>query len=108
MPTLEEIRAWARGLLVPGLPRSKEAPPEEPAPVGGKRTRTYKINAEGTDALLKFGKHRGRTVGWLAVKQPDYLRWILGAASDSRPDPFDDELRDVVRYQLTLHGERHS
>jgi hypothetical protein len=104
MPTLDEIRAWARGLFIPGLPRPEDARvPEEPeAPKGGIRTDTYKINSDGTDALLKFGKHRGRTVSWLAVERPDYLQWMLSSGGRGRVDrqPFDEELLDVVRYRL--------
>lgn len=101
MPTLDEIRRWARGVFVAGLPRPKEAPPEEKpeAPPGGKRTRTYKVSADGTDALFKFGKHRGRTACYLAQHDPDYLHWMLRSE-----DKFDHDLLDVVRFQLE-HGD---
>ena len=106
MPTLDEIRAWARGLFVPGLHRYQPSePPPEEAPRTALRTATYKINADGTDALIKFGKHRGRTISWLAANRQSYLRWILnGGKGRTDRTPFDDALLDVIRYQLSEVG----
>jgi hypothetical protein len=27
--------------------------------------------------IINFGKHRGKSVEWLVLKAPDYLKWIL-------------------------------
>lgn len=51
----------------------------------------YKINAAGSDALIKFGRHRGLTLRQIGVSDPSYLDFILKEA-------FPEELKDVVRY----------
>lgn len=53
------------------------------------RTKRYKINPTGTDAMLFFGRHRGLTLAQIKQKEPNYLDWIRGEA-------FPDELKDVV------------
>lgn len=52
----------------------------------------YVINAEGTDALLKFGRHKGLTLTQIVKVEPAYLDHI-------RNGDFPEELKDVVRYR---------
>lgn len=99
MAKLTELRRWARGEPVEGLPNRAGAPriTKEPDLVKGNpnlETHKYKISTDGTDALLKFGRHYGRTVSYLAAKHRSYLRWILRKAE------FDQALKDVVAHQL--------
>ena len=56
------------------------------------------IDAEGrfvwsanNEALINFGKHRGRRLSEIAAGEPDYLEWVVG---NSR---FDAETRDIAR-----------
>jgi hypothetical protein len=82
-------------------PPKVASPPEPEVLRTGLSTRTYKINANGSDALLKFGKHRGRTVSWLVDHEPDYLRWMLRPQDMAvKSADFDEALLDVVRHQL--------
>ena len=46
------------------------------------------------DALINFGKHRGRRLSEVATGEPDYLEWMAG---NSR---FDAETRDIARNAL--------
>ncbi len=59
------------------------------------RDRRYKINQEGSDALLKFGAHHGLTLRQIKATDPTYLDWML------RESGFPDELKDVIRYIQT-------
>lgn len=79
MPTLDVLRR---------LFRQGALQPEETA---ANSTLRYKISADGKDALLKFGRHRGKTLSAIAKEDPTYLRFIT--TSD-----FPDELKDVARY----------
>lgn len=56
------------------------------------------IDAEGrfvwsanNEALINFGKHRGRRLSEIAAGEPDYLEWMVG---NSR---FDAETRDIAK-----------
>ena len=42
------------------------------------------------EALINFGKHRGRRLSEVAAGEPDYLEWMMG---NSR---FDAETRDIA------------
>lgn len=91
-------------MLVPGLPQpsvqSRAVSPELEQPPQNTRY-GYKINADGTDAILKFGKYRGRTVSWLAENKPDYLFWMMnGGKGRADPMPFSRDLLDVIRYRM--------
>jgi hypothetical protein len=101
MATLEELRLWAQGGEVKGLPsrgKSKPIPASSvTVTVNASDARgRYKINPSGTDALLKFGRHGGKTASQLAQSRDGrgYLRWIIG-------DPgFESDLKDVCRKLL--------
>jgi hypothetical protein len=94
MPTLNELRRWATGEAVKGLPDNR-APTRSERLVehADKATQKYKISSDGQDALLKFGKHTGKTVSSVARKDPGYLEWILNG-------DFDAPLKDVAKYVL--------
>jgi len=99
MPTLDELRRWARGEPVEGLPPVsliKEV--ERPRLVPMRSTGKYRINADGTDALLQFGRFRGHTLSKLVMtaRGRKYLHWILDK-------DFDENLKEVCRYTLEAH-----
>lgn len=100
MPTLEELRRWAQGEAVEGLPsvtprKEIERPRIDPSAVS---SRKYKLNKEATDALLQFGTFRGQTISALVktARGRKYLDWILD-------QDFDDALKSVCRYHLELN-----
>lgn len=108
MPKLEELRAWARGVPVDGLPEPVAARGptlkerlEENANV---ERRLYKISADGTDALLKFGKYRGQTVSDVfnssASEASDYFDFMM--RKSDLADSLGPDFADVVRYQKSL------
>lgn len=53
----------------------------------------YAISVSGEDAILKFGKHKGRKLTKIVEKNGKYLLWLL-------QQPFPDDLKDVCRYVL--------
>lgn len=80
MPTLDELRlAFRKG----------ELDPEESVESSG-NTR-YKVSKDGKDALLKFGRHRGKRLSVVASEDPTYLRFIIESELPS-------ELKDVAKY----------
>lgn len=64
----------------------------------GTRGGKYRINANGTDALLLFGRHRDSKVSDVMETARDYLEWILD-------QEFPDDLKDIIRYQLGRRGK---
>jgi len=99
MPTLEELRRWARGRYVQGMPKPLRKKPIDKPELTGKQSRQYRVDPNGEDALLLFGSFRGSTCSQLR-KTPrgrKYLRWILDANQD-----FETDLKEVCRYQLEL------
>jgi hypothetical protein len=105
MPTLEELRRWARGERIEGLPQiapRKEVDVERPKLGAESSVRRlsgkYKLNAEGTDALLQFGSFTGHAVSALVTtaRGRKYLAWIVSK-------DFDEDLKAVCRYHMELH-----
>lgn len=99
MASLDEIKRWARGRNVEGLPRRNARKAAKPKMGDGdarlQSFGKYKINTEGDDALLRFGQFTGSTISQLAsggARKRRYLQWIL------RSD-FPDDLKSVVRFQ---------
>lgn len=101
MAKLDDIRRWARGKEVKGLPSDRfQQDVEKPnvqkgLAVGGGIK--YKINESGDNILLQFGMFSGSTVGQL-VRTPrgrKYLKWILS-------NDFPEDLKEVCKYHLTL------
>jgi DNA polymerase-3 subunit epsilon len=45
------------------------------------------------EAVINFGKHRGRTLREMKSSQPDYLSWIMGS-------DFSNEVRDIAKDAL--------
>ena len=43
------------------------------------------------EALVNFGKHRGRRLSEVAAGEPDYLEWIAGNPQ------FDTDTRDIAK-----------
>ena len=103
MPTLEELRRWAQGENVDGLPDMKPRKEVERPKVDSTAAPNgrYRLNRDATDALLQFGAFRGQTVSSLvqSARGRKYLNWIL-------EKDFDDTLKSVCRYHLELnkHG----
>jgi hypothetical protein len=99
MPTLDELRRWARGETIVGLPpvgARKEVERPKLADTG-RVSGKYKINADCTDALLQFGVFRGQALSKLVAtaRGRKYLHWIL-------EKDFDENLKAVCRYQMEL------
>jgi len=59
----------------------------------------YKINADGSNALIKFGRNRGLTLLQINQKEPSYLDFI-------RNSDFPEELKDVVRFIQTSDASK--
>ena len=53
----------------------------------------YKIEMDGCDALLTFGKHDGKTLKQVVKADRGYLKWIADPKNS-----FPEELRDVSVY----------
>jgi hypothetical protein len=107
MPTLEEMRKWARGEDVKGLPKKvEEAPKPDPVasstdldgPVRGSSHR-YVIKGDKSDALLRFGMFRGHKVSELVTtpRGRKWLRWVVDK------EDFEADLRAVCRLHLEQH-----
>ncbi len=102
MAKLEDMRRWLQGEDVEGLPRHKQSAKrgalnngkmERKNEAKGSRWRSIK---GGTDAVLLFGKFRGRKVSEM-VKEPDgysYLEWIM------TEDSFPLELRRIINLHM--------
>ena len=92
MATLEELRERLRN------PKEKREPkpPATLSPV----VHRYKINTDGDDAILLFGKFSGKLVSQMvrASRSKRYLKWLL------RQDNFPDDLKNVVRHNLSSKG----
>jgi hypothetical protein len=68
-------------------------------PSAGPSLRQYRLNKDGTDALILFGKHKGLRISQITKKDPSYLNWIL-------EEEFTKELKEVVRYVLKARDGR--
>jgi hypothetical protein len=101
VPTLDELRRWARGEpvdgLLPHVHKEVDKPKPPSAGAGERRGGRYKVNAEGTDAVLLFGLNKGETLSTLVqtARGRTYLSWIL-------KKDFDDALKAACTYQLEL------
>lgn len=106
MPTLEDMRRWARGERVEGMPvrrhagrPSRQDVPTPPVVAGARESKQYKLNADGTDALILFGtQFRGKRLSEIIPipRGRKYILWILGR-------DFDEAFKAVCRYQMELH-----
>lgn len=97
MPTLEEIRRWARGRRVEGLPNPLQRKAVDRPDLRGVKSKQYRIDPEGEDALLLFGVFRGSRASDLVKtsRGRKYLRWVLDK-------DFEVDLKEVCRYRLEL------
>lgn len=68
-------------------------------PGAGESLRQYKANKDGTDALILFGKHKGKRVSDIAKQDAAYLNWIL-------EEDFSKELKGIVRYVFKARDGR--
>lgn len=108
MPTLEEVRRWLQGESVEGLPsrkkRRQSVPVTPPDVANARPSKQYKISADGTDALVLFGKQFPGAKLSDIVKTPrgrKYMSWILDK-------DFDEAFKAVCRYQMDLHKSAKS
>ncbi len=46
--------------------------------------------------LVNFGKHKGKSVEWIVLKEPDYIKWVL-----DQPDP-NGNLETIMTEALSL------
>jgi len=98
MPTLEELRRWARGNRVQGMPNPLRRKSVEKPKLRGEQSKQFAIDPAGEDALLLFGKFRGSRASELVLsaRGRKYLRWIVEDAD------FPEDLKNVCRYRLEL------
>ena len=114
-PSLKDFRAWLRGETdtpygEPIRPRKgsskvKLAPAQEDElePMGGldpermekdraSTDRRFKVSVDGTDAMLCFGKHSGKTIKDLKISKEGrgYLRWMLKEAG------FPEGIKEII------------
>ena len=89
MAKLDELRAKLRtGELESEMEESRD-----------QLQKRYKINADGSNALIKFGRHRGLTLLQIKQKEPSYLDFI-------RNSDFPEDLKDVVRFIQTSDASK--
>lgn len=113
MPKLDELRRWARGEAVKGLPEpvQREPVPEIPqlsvdpdsetvGVVRAFRHGKYKMSQDGNDVLLQFGIFTGHKASELVQtsRGRKYLRWVLDARQQ-----FNDDFKAACRHQLEHH-----
>jgi hypothetical protein len=100
VPTLDEVRRWARGESVDGMPsRARVRSVDPPVIAGARESKQYKISADGKDALILFGKQfRGKRLSEMTAipRGRKYILWILDR-------DFDDAFKAVCRYQMELY-----
>lgn len=53
----------------------------------------YTISIDGKDAMIEFGKHKGRTLSDIEKRDRTYLKWML-------TEEFPRDLKDVCRHLL--------
>lgn len=110
MPTLDEMRKWARGEATNSLPErpfaiERQVPERtlaramEAKAVANKKGGRYNISTDGNDAMLLFGEHSGKLISAMVNEQPKYLHWIMC-------EDFADDLKDVIRYQMKMRAGR--
>lgn len=75
------------------------APVKTPKPKPKYGKVRYKISADGTDALIMFGKHRGNKLSDIADKDATYCDFIIR-------EEFPADLKDVARHQKRESRER--
>ncbi len=51
---------------------------------------------EGSEAVISFGKHKGKSLQQIAEETPDYLQWMLG-------QDFSPEVKEII--EKTLKGQ---
>jgi len=97
MTTLEDLRRWARGRRVSGLPAPRRRKKIDKPELQGSASRQFRVDPAGEDALILFGKFRGSTIKQLVAtsRGRTYIRWILD-------NDFEDDLKEVCRYRLEL------
>lgn len=97
MPSIEELRRWARGHRVAGLPNPRKRKPVDKPDLKGEKSRQFAIDVNASDALLLFGKFRGSRASELqrSPRGRTYLKWII-------KNDFPDDLKSVCRYRLEL------
>jgi len=61
------------------------------------RRAKYTISADGRDAMLRFGKHKGETLSSIAITNPSYLVWML-------EQDFEADLQTLIRTQMRENG----
>jgi hypothetical protein len=123
MPTLDELRKWATGEKVSGMPQkarqcrvsakvSSQRMMErlnqlrdQTRLVAGRKTTHYKIADDGENALILFGKHNGKTLDVIMQEDPTYLDWML-RHQDGGGISFDTALLDVVQYVQESHWKK--
>lgn len=89
LPGEENKPGWAEKMKGKARNRDKRT--------GGK----YRINPNGTDAMIFFGKHRDKSLADIAKEDVRYLEWMVEKGE------FDEDLVDVAKYNIIRHYKRH-
>jgi DNA polymerase-3 subunit epsilon len=82
---------------LPRTPREIDAAMRHPDAVD----RMGKLKWVNGEVTLDFGKHRGRTLRYLAREEPDYLRWLI---QKNVMEDGEEHLRDALIGQFAERG----
>ncbi len=94
-PELDEVSRRAAFQQQPQTPTEKaEAARSKRISEGKPFVGRVKVSRDGSDAVLEFGTHRGKTISALVDEQPGYVNWMR---KDETCSP---ELADVIDYVL--------
>ncbi|MCX7050195.1 MAG: 3'-5' exonuclease [Candidatus Sumerlaeota bacterium] len=52
-----------------------------------------RLRVEGSETIINFGKHRGKSLSWMAINERGYLEWIIGG-------DFTEDIKTAVRKYL--------
>ena len=104
MPTLDEIRQkFANAQPIREESKIAGVAVVSPTPEKMKaRAEKYTISVDGDDALMKVGKHNGKTLSDIAHGDGEYLNWIVHKSK------FGHDLKDVARQVMRANGVAHT
>lgn len=94
--TLEEEKR-ARPGVVGAIEKAREAAASKGP--GGAHAKIKDAKGVVVDAVLKFGRHKGKKLSEIKSEEPSYIAWLLGRPYDAatRPDGFPPEFIEIVR-----------
>lgn len=90
------------GSVASAIERAREA--SAARGLGGAHTKLRDTSGAVTDAVLKFGRHKGKMLSAIRKEDPMYLDWLIAREHhpETRPDGFPADLISVVRHVRSL------